>query len=51
MKDYNIVLSIKDLEIIGVGLQSVAYQHAAPLIKKIEDQINAQIEQPNTTGE
>lgn len=41
---YNILLSLKELEVIGAGLQNVAYQHASPLIRNIEEQINAQMQ-------
>lgn len=44
MKEYIVSLTVKELEIIGAGLQNVAYQHAAPLIKKLEEQINKQMQ-------
>lgn len=41
---YIISLSLKELEIIGTGLQGVAFQYAAPLIKNIEEQVNTQMQ-------
>ena len=49
--EFTLTFSEQDLAIIGHALQGVAYQHAAPLVKKIEEQVNKQIAEAAAAAE
>jgi len=45
MKEFIIKLDEKDIQVIGTALGEIAFKAAAPVIQKLQEQINEQVKE------
>lgn len=47
MKNFTLNLTEQDVQVIGAALGEISFKHANPVVVKIQQQVNQQIEQVN----
>lgn len=47
VREYTVTLNLQEYNIIGEGLQNIILKHSLPVVRKIEEQLAAQISAEN----